>query len=37
LWKSRYDPALSVASVKIGVMQVRPETAKMLGFRGSLA
>jgi hypothetical protein len=35
--ESRYDSSVVGGVGEIGVMQVRPETAKMLGFRGSLA
>jgi hypothetical protein len=34
--ESRYDSSVVGGVGEIGVMQVRPETAKMLGFRGSL-
>lgn len=34
--ESRYDSSVVGRVGEIGVMQVRPETAKMLGFRGSL-
>jgi soluble lytic murein transglycosylase-like protein len=35
--ESRYDSSVVGSVGEIGVMQVRPETAKMLGFRGNLA
>ncbi len=35
--ESNYDPLASGTVGEIGVMQVRPETAAMLGFAGSLA
>lgn len=35
--ESGYDPAALGAVGEIGLMQVRPETAAMLGFRGDLA
>jgi soluble lytic murein transglycosylase-like protein len=35
--ESRYDPAVIGRVGEIGLMQVRPETASMLGFRGSNA
>ena len=34
--ESRYDSSVVGGVGEIGVMQVRPETAKMLGFRGNL-
>ena len=35
--ESRYDSTVVGGVGEIGVMQVRPETAAMLGFRGTLA
>ncbi|WP_245301777.1 transglycosylase SLT domain-containing protein [Bradyrhizobium sp. LTSP885] len=35
--ESRYDPTVVGRAGEIGLMQVRPETASMLGFRGSNA
>ncbi|MBZ9852139.1 lytic transglycosylase domain-containing protein [Mesorhizobium sp. CA14] len=33
--ESRFDPAVRGADGEIGLMQVMPATARMLGFRGS--
>jgi len=35
--ESAYDPAASGADGEVGLMQILPSTANMLGFRGSLA